>query len=349
MKPTVIRDFLTGATALVGLAGLVIMLILFGEMANFTQKNYRFYVTVTTAAGLADSSPVTLNGVKVGQIIEAKVAEPPASGARLRVRIRQDTPIPRGAKVSVNQSLVGDASLEFTIPAEMTTEQRADTVKDGDTLVGGDPGGLFAKLGQSLDEPLKKLSRTADSIDELARTYTDLGNRLKDVVEPRTLADLQAGKAPNLRTTIERLDVALTGANRWLADDQLLGETKKLVEKANGVVDQASTLATEWTATAKDVRSTVSNIDSQVNKLAPKADEAVAQATTTLRTAETAAAKLADAIETMNKGQGTMGQLMQNPDLYNSLNDSAKRLDAALSEFQLLVEKLRKEGIPLKL
>src|SRR5437773_1827533 len=100
MKP-VIRDFLTGLTALIGLFGLILMLILFGEIADLGKKFYTFTVHVTNAGGLSGTSSVTLNGVKVGQVTFTDVVPPPGVGARLRVKVRDRVQIPRIARVSV--------------------------------------------------------------------------------------------------------------------------------------------------------------------------------------------------------------------------------------------------------
>ena len=39
---------------------------------------------------------------------------------------------------------------------------------------------------------------------------------------------------------------------------------------------------------------------------------------------------------------------MSNPDLYNALTDSAERLKAALAEVELLLRKVRDEGLDVK-
>jgi hypothetical protein len=43
-----------------------------------------------------------------------------------------------------------------------------------------------------------------------------------------------------------------------------------------------------------------------------------------------------------------MAQLLNNPDLYNSMNDAAVRLERALTEAQLLIEKFKAEGVPVR-
>ena len=50
----------------------------------------------------------------------------------------------------------------------------------------------------------------------------------------------------------------------------------------------------------------------------------------------------------INRGEGTVGQLARNPELYNSVKDAADRLEMALRELQLRVQKYKDEGIPSK-
>ena len=54
-------------------------------------------------------------------------------------------------------------------------------------------------------------------------------------------------------------------------------------------------------------------------------------------------------LESVNSGKGTLGQLVNNPDLYHSLNDAAKRLEKALGEVELLAQKIKAEGVKVGL
>ena len=48
-----------------------------------------------------------------------------------------------------------------------------------------------------------------------------------------------------------------------------------------------------------------------------------------------------------SEGEGTVGQLMSNPDLYRSLEEAARRLDRTLEQLELLLQKIRDEGLQL--
>ena len=47
------------------------------------------------------------------------------------------------------------------------------------------------------------------------------------------------------------------------------------------------------------------------------------------------------------EGEGTIAQLLHNPDLYDSLDDAAVRLERTLVEIQLYIEKIKAEGLDI--
>ena len=51
----------------------------------------------------------------------------------------------------------------------------------------------------------------------------------------------------------------------------------------------------------------------------------------------------------IDAGQGTAGQLVNDPKLYQSLVDSARELNATITDFKRLVEQWEQEGVSLKL
>jgi phospholipid/cholesterol/gamma-HCH transport system substrate-binding protein len=229
---------------------------------------------------------------------------------------------------------VGDASLEFRVPPTATAADLTQTISPDSVFQASEASSTLERLASSIQKPLQRFGQTAEKIETLADTYTEVGQRIKELLEPRTLADVQSGKEPNIRSTIARADQALVKATTVISDEQLVRDAKSVLAKAGTVMDEVSTLSKAWTSTA-------ANVDKSLNTI-------TVDAAGMLQATQKAATELATTIETINKGEGTMGQLLQNPDLYNSLRDAAQRLDRALSEVQLLVEKYLTEGLPLK-
>jgi len=345
----IVRDFLTGLFALGAVVGLCVMLILFGEMSDLGVTYYRFKVAVPQAAGLGPTSPVTVNGVKVGQVERAEVD---GGGALLTVKVREHVKIPASARVSVDKGLIGDATLDFGVDAEIARQFSAGSVaaiREGETLRSEITGGMFDRLAAAIEGPLSKLGHSVDKLDGLVATWTLTGERMNAMLEPRTLEDLKNGKDPNVSTTLARLDAAVVNANSWLADEELRRSFRDAVTRTNVLLEDARTFLRAWTETADSVDATAQKFEEAAGKVSTQADALAAQALQTLQRVDGAAMNLSEALETANRGQGTVGQLMQNPDLYNALRDSARRLDRMLVEFQLLVEQTKAEGLKLKL
>lgn len=342
------RDFLTGAFALAAVTGLCLLLVLMGEWTNLLQKNYSFTVVVTNGMGIGQTSPVTLNGVKIGQVTDAAVRKAPGVGAVITVEVREEVRIPRRASVGVDKGFVGDAVLEFIVPQGLSPEAMNDVIEPGEVFDGGSPKTLMQSITAALQEPLDRFAKTGESIEKLAQTYTDVGERIKEMLEPRTLAEVDAGKPANVRTAIQRLDAALASANAWLGDESLKSRAGALIDRADATMTEFAALADAWKSTASRVDATTAAIEGSAKDASAKFADLAAQGVSALKRAENAADALTQTLELATKGQGTAAQLLNNPDLYNALRSDAERLDQVLLEIQLMIAKYKAEGIPIK-
>ncbi|MSR68934.1 MAG: MCE family protein [Phycisphaerales bacterium] len=123
-------------------------------------------------------------------------------------------------------------------------------------------------------------------------------------------------------------------AQKWLGDEQLLADAKSAVWKAQNLIEQAAATMMALTEAAK-------GIQSDSHTLTVSLQPVLDQISTTITQIETLT-------KTATDGTGTVGQLMNNPDLYNALVDSAARLKRALGEVELLMQKIRAEGLGVK-
>lgn len=341
MKTASMRDFLTGVTAIVGITGLSFLFILFGQLAGLTKRQYEIRIEAPTAAGVRDTSPVTLNGVRVGQVSRIGVL-PGNRGIEATLLIREDTHIPRVVTTSVEASFVGETTLELTVPRDATDAQLADIIKPGETLKDRELRSLLTKLSEGVQAPLDRLTKTAEKIDKLADEYTLVGQRVNAVLEPRTPEDVAAGKEPNARSAITRLDRALAGANEWLGDSDLRASSKGLVQRA----DKA---ASDLSAAVEAVKNASARADAAIASTSERLASSLGTLNDTLRSVQGASEQFAAVVEGVNSGRGTLGQLARNPDLYNSLKDAADRLEKALTQVELVAQKLKAEGVKVGL
>ena len=55
--------------------------------------------------------------------------------------------------------------------------------------------------------------------------------------------------------------------------------------------------------------------------------------------------RVEEVLKQASQGDGTIGQLMSNPDLYRSLEEAARKLETTLGQLELLLQKIRDEGL----
>ncbi|MDX2132540.1 MAG: MlaD family protein [Planctomycetota bacterium] len=344
-KHPLLRDFLTGVFALGAVAGLAAVLILFGEMSDLGTRYYRFTVVLPSAGGLGPTSPVTVNGVRVGQVLETDVVP---EGAALLIKVREDVKIPTTSPVTVEKGLIGDSALEFTV-RDATNVAAEAFVRDGGRMASTATGGFFDRIAGSFQKPLDRLTASADKFDRLADTWTQTGELVNAMLRPRTPGEVDAGATPNIASVVARLDGVGAAAQSWLADDQIRAGVRDTVTRAGVVLADLQTFLEAWTATADSVDITAQKVGIVAENVDRQAAGLAQDASNTLRRVDAAAAELQTALGAINAGEGTAGQLARNPDLYNSLNSAARRLDGVLTELNLLVQQMKAEGVKLKL
>jgi phospholipid/cholesterol/gamma-HCH transport system substrate-binding protein len=146
----------------------------------------------------------------------------------------------------------------------------------------------------------------------------------------RTLSEKLAG----LDLAMRRIDELGKDAQKWLGDEQMLADAKSAVAKANDLIDATASTVMALTKTANSLQGNANELLASVQPVFDQLSKTLAQVELLTKQAQ--------------DGKGTVGQLMSNPDLYNSLNDSAQRLKSTLGEVELLMKKVRAEGLGVK-
>lgn len=306
------RDFLIGLCSIVATAALVALLVLFGEIK--TTGGWTFQVLTKDAAGLRSGSPVTLNGVPAGQVTTVQLVADDTLPVELTITVEESIVIPRDVRFLVRDSLLGNSGQL----AMVTTGWSPDlpSITTGDVVrVDRIPSRMMTELGEEMDRRLGTLMSSWTSVGQHLSSL--LG---EDASDERTIA-----------STIRRFNDLLDSTIQWVDNPALRQNAESLLQKMPAVMDRAIGAAEELTRLARtlDVRS-----DEVGREMAETARQ--------LRDLLDSSNRLVNA---MREGDGTIGQLVENPDLYKSLEAAAKRLDQLLVDFQLMIQQIREEGI----
>ncbi len=333
-------DFIVGLTGVVGMACLAAVLILFGELRWNDDTTYPLTLAMDDAAGLTPGGLVTLNGVPIGTIETLTTAADPRDGVRVQLAITQGQPVPRAVDVFVSRDLVGNTTLALN--ATPTTEGPEGTVEPGDTL-DVNAQDLIGRLAGLLDERLTPLGDSADSVRQLADTYTRVGEKLENMLDPAPEQPADGEPAPpNLFRTVAEIEAAAREARVWLADEQLRERVGETVARAESALAEVETAAQQFAETSQ-------SIEAEAQTIAARTDTAITEFTNTARQLESALTEVQTLVAAINQGEGTAGMLVNNPDLYRNINNASIRLEQMLKEATLFIRKYRTEGIEINL
>ena len=331
------RNFLVGLTSLVSLAGLVVLLMLFGELESVF--NPRYVVTINThhAAGLRKGSAIELNGVPIGAVDVIATQRDGLYPVRIITFINTAEQIPADVELFADSSLLGaSATLVLEAPRAARIGAVQFLATDGSAQINGEiRSRLIEQVTAELDA---RMAPITDALRQFSQLSENL-NKMFEAPDPDTTEDEQL---PNLQTAMAQLNTvlgdvheALELAKRWLGDEQLFADAKAAVRKANVLIDGAADTIVQYSKLATTLES---DAEALTKKLLPVADDLAATLEEVRRVARLA-----------REGQGSIALMLNSPDLYLSLTDAAIRLERALTDLQLLVQKIRAEGIPLDL
>lgn len=215
---------------------------------------------------------------------------------------------------------------------------------DGTAVVTGRAAGMFEDVATSLKDvlegPSATLNRVADDFNALSREWTMVGSNIRRLTNPDvTPEQVDAGEeVANLATVMARadkrmaeLEQVLGGIDEYVNDDELRDDIKTTVANAREMTGKVM-------QTVESLRGDISGgVDALKKSYVALADD--------LSKAVASTQKLVDQ---MSEGEGTVGKMVNDPKLYDNLNDAAERLNVALDEIRLLVEKWKKEGLPVQ-
>ncbi|MEC9373175.1 MAG: MlaD family protein [Planctomycetota bacterium] len=339
MKPA-IRDTIVGLTAVIGLAGLVVLLMLFGELAAFQKKTYSVTLRMNTAEGLVAGSSVTLNGVPVGEIDTLIATTYPSPGVVATLDIEEGVLIPRDSNVVILIGLLGEGTLALTGPPIIDPSRAPDYLQPGESLTTR-ASTLLDELSTLLDTRLGGLNEAAASLVRLSDQYTLVGQRIDDLLAPRTPEEVDAGlERPNVVSAITRVSTAVAEAQKWLGDDIMREDVRDSISRMPQLLDDASLALEQWTQTAQTIEARADQLGDSFENLAREVQRSADSVAVTVEEVRRMAASI-------NEGEGSLALLLNDPALYRNLNDAAERLEIVLTEAQLFLEKVQAEGIPL--
>ena len=308
----------------VGLFALIVLLILAYMTFKVSgtewlrREGYNVYVYFSNIAGLDEKTKIKVAGVDAG-VIEKITLE--GGRAKLRIRVYPEIKLYRDATASIKASgLLGDKYLDIGPGSEKPE------LKEGETI-------RMVREPIDVDEMIYRLVSISDSFKVLTENLNDILGSEETKKALRETANNLARITENLNASITsndlRLKETLSGIDKLTASvNRLIDENSSGVsDTVNNLRDVSSSLKTGVPELVSDLRDASYELKTLLQENRPK----ILQLTEKADKAMSSVQRVAEKIE---KGEGTLGKLVTDERLYDSVNKAATRSEEHTSELQ---------------
>jgi phospholipid/cholesterol/gamma-HCH transport system substrate-binding protein len=290
----------------IGIALFILAMFIFivGDMSVYFRKpGYVLYAYFDTTAGLEKRAVVRIAGVKIGYVKDIRLKR---NRAEVEMDIDQDTKIPRDSKASIaSLGMVGEKYVEISPGDE------EDVYKPGETIEGQPSFGLdrVGNLVLSVGDEIREMSQALKEIIGEEESEASL----KDVLQ--NLFSLTADLKEFFSTSRGDLDQAVESSAKAVQNfDQ---RVKEISENLDELIHLLKDIAEE---NREGIKVNLGRIKELINKT------------------EKSFELLNESLEKINKGEGTLGKLIHQPELYKKAEravDDANRALRPLSRLRV--------------
>ena len=294
------KEIKAGVIALLAIVGFVLLFQFMKGRSLFTTDNI-FFAKYDNVEGLTQSSPVSINGLKVGQVDKIIPQTTKEGKIHFIVKITVDNKF----EFSKNSPLeIFEPGLMSGKEMRINLVYGGQTAKDGDTLLGafklGTLGSLSSQVGPVKDQ-LQSVLHRVDSLMANANMIVDGQNR----------AEIKA-LLSNLNKTVGALQTTAGNVNN------LVGHNDPKLQK---VLDDASLTMQSGKVTLDKYGNLAESIDTK-------------KLNATIANLDVTVGKLNQVIAGVDNGQGSLGKLMKDEQLYNNLNSASTNLNSLIEDMK---------------
>lgn len=288
----------------IGIFGLCVLVILFFGIkflkgSDIFQKENTYYAYYNDVSGMLVSSNVLVNGLRVGYVKEIEATNERADNFLVTFTCSSDIKIPQDSKITLfSADLLGSKALKLQLGTS------SKIIEDGDTLSSDRELGMLDNLGASVTPLMNNLDSILTSLNKILNTQTQTSLQ-------NTIA--------NLETTTSKLSSISCDLDNLMTSEKT--KLAKIIENTESI-----------TANFKENNEKLSNIIANVDNIVDSA--AKANIGTTLIETGKSIEKLNTVLGVIEKGKGNVGLLINDEELYKSLDNSAKNLNKLIEDIK---------------
>ena len=278
---------------------------------NFFSSQRKFYAVYKDIDGLVEANPLMINGFRVGMVGDIQLANDTAGSVIVTMVLNDDVNIPRNSIARVISSdILGSKAIQLILGDSTVYAE------SGDTLIAAQEDNLKAAVNKTIAPLQKKAEGLISSIDSVMIVIQQVFNESARQNLAKSFESIK-GAITSLETTSFRLDTLV------------INERVKI----SSILTKVNVLATTLANNSDKLGNVINNFSNISDSLAKS------NLTSAINNADVALSQASNILGKINRGEGTMGMLINNDSLYRKLDQSSADLDRLLKDLRINPER----------
>ena len=280
-------------------------------------RSRTFYAVYDNVDGLVVSNPVTLNGLQIGQVNVLTFDTKHNGKIICELYIKGDYPFPKNSIARIrSSSLLGSKEVAIVLG------NSGNIANSGDTLVTEIEASLGAEVNKQLAPLKRKAENLISSIDSVVIIIQQVLN--KNTRESLVLAiDHVKDALANIAHATNTLDTLMSSQRKNIA----------------GIIVNVESIS-------RNLKQNNEKITHIINNLSDVSDSLVkAKIPATIMQVNLAVKSLNTTLEKVNKGEGSLGLLVNDQKLYIDLENAARNLNLLIEDLKANPKKYLKISV----
>lgn len=292
------NEIKVGAVALITIL-VFIWVFNFLKGKDYFRRTANYYSIYDEIGGLAESSPVEINGYQVGVVQSISFLNPESGRLIVKFSVSRAFKLPKNTVAEILP-----VSIIAGMKARFVYGNGPGFYSYGDTIPGRVAESIVSKLETELVPVKERIMTLLNSIDSVIGSV----NQIMDISFKQNLN----GTLAHLNGTTQSID-------------NIIGSKEN---KLKTTLDNITRFSQMLSDNSGKMSSTFKNLESISDTLA------AADIYKTISNLKTSLEKTATLIGNLNEGKGSAGQLLTNDSIYSNLNSSLKSLDVLLKDMK---------------
>lgn len=299
------REVKIGIVVLIGLA-LLYYGLYFLKGINILGDQKTYYAFYKRVDGLVQENPVTVNGLKIGQVSDVYFTDNKTGKIGVKFYISEDMHIPVNSTARLYSSdLMGSKAIEIQLG------DSKKYISNGDTLKTERERSLTEQVSIQMLPVKRKAENLMLSVDSLLAVIKYVFNEESRYNIAKSLENIKH-TFQNLEHTTSTIDTLMSYQRSRLA----------------GIIANVESITYNLRKNNQQLSNILANVSSITDSVANS------EIASTISNTNESVAHLANILEKINNKEGSLGLLVNDDSLYNNLDASAKELELLLEDLR---------------